>query len=158
CLNHNRHLARKIKNGRDEEVQLTCASCHSLNPDGKRMKKITFAEHCADCHQPHDLKIGDKAGSGNLAACVVAHGPVEKVLAYLRIALADSRCQPFPNEEPEFRLLGNAANPPVSQSAEGKIAEVRRDLFGIRGCSKCHQLDLTNEKLPVVMGGFIPER
>ena len=158
CLNHDRHLAKKIKDGEDKEVQLTCESCHTLEPDGKRMRKITFAQHCADCHQKRDLKIGNKAGAENLAACVVPHGSVAKVHEYLQIVFADSQCKPFPSEEPEFRLLVAPPKLSLTPSAAERVRLVEEGLFRDRGCALCHAFDRQVTAFPKVEDSFIPAR
>src|SRR5262249_17884397 len=68
-LNHYTHLNKPIaRKGDNDKVQLSCESCHVLALDGKRMQKITFADHCAGCHQQRDLKIDPNADEKKVAA------------------------------------------------------------------------------------------
>jgi hypothetical protein len=155
-LNHRKHLQTPLEGSDEKLVQLDCQSCHRPAPDGGLMVPITFAAHCADCHN-RDLRIDSTVDSKELAGCRVPHGSVEKVRDYLEIVLATSQCQPFPSPEREPRLLATRPKPVLPDSLRAKLNATEEGLFRDK-CTQCHTIERPPEALPKVIGSKIPDR
>lgn len=73
-LNHQKHLMPNLR-GEDGPTQLTCTDCHQLTADLKKVRPISFLDHCARCHS---LGFDDR-----LKEKVVPHGNPDTVYNYL---------------------------------------------------------------------------
>ncbi len=141
-LNHKLHLAAEgVLDGNREKVQLTCASCHEPEADGRYMKPVVYETHCASCHP---LRLADKlAPLGDLP-----HEAPELVRGTIRERLANLEPQAEPSAEaPVIRRLPRPAilSDPQAKSVDALLAAADHAVFGLEAkglCRKCHHLEI----------------
>jgi len=157
-LNHRKHVGKPIaRKSDDDKVQLGCSECHTPAADGKRMQKITFANHCSGCHQNRHLQIDPNADDKKLAACTVPHGSEERVREYLIVFFSENECQPFPALELDPRLLMTKLKGQPTQSVQDKVKAAEESIYRDR-CAYCHKVDRDAMPWPKVVNARIPER
>lgn len=145
---HRIHLDRlgllvPARDGIEEKVVLSCASCHVPEPGGARMALIGFEQHCHRCHKL-EFEMDDPGRE-------VPHGNVRAVLRALRGYYA---LRSLENVFPEFgdstapQRLRPGEEVAVPTRREGiaqtmdQARQVTRELFQYQACAKCHKVEI----------------
>jgi hypothetical protein len=72
-MGHAKHMDPQLPGG-----PLTCISCHVMDDSGRYMQPITFAQHCAQCHEDNLGRIN--VAEGLVDSIAAPHGSTEGVL------------------------------------------------------------------------------
>ena len=142
-LNHQLHLKPDVM-GPDGPEQLSCASCHRVDPQGAYMRPMNYERDCMRCH----LLDFDERLSGK----TVPHGQtLDTVDRFLRATYAEYYLLQHQSElkarGPARRLPG-APRPKEEIWVNGMVEQAERLLMGTPGsktkkgtCVLCHVLD-----------------
>jgi hypothetical protein len=161
-FNHKVHLAAEgVLDGQRSNVQLTCADCHELDPDGEYMKPIVYERHCASCHP---LRLAETlAALGDLP-----HETPELVRGAIRErTLKLQTSQSTAANPPVIRRLP-APTVPADNQVDALVAAADHAVFGLEAkglCRKCHHVEVRDGEWHVptanpafTLGGSIESR
>ena len=142
-LNHQLHLKPDVM-GPDGPEQLSCASCHRVDPQGAYMRPMNYERDCMRCHL---LDFDER-----LPGKTVPHGQtLDAVDRFLRATYAEYYLLQHQSElkarGPARRLPG-APRPKEEIWVNGMVEQAERLLMGTPGsktkkgtCVLCHVLD-----------------
>lgn len=141
-MNHKIHLDPELT-GLDGQGPLTCARCHLLDDDGKRMRPVRFDPACVSCHAlDFDARLPDAR---------IPHGKQSREIdAWLRAFYKD--LSPTHTEKTMTADSVEAMTQRAENTLFGKSR--RKDMQG--KCMECHVLDHTADGMAVSVEESLP--
>jgi pSer/pThr/pTyr-binding forkhead associated (FHA) protein len=146
---HDVHLSSKGINSPDGRKQLQCNSCHTPDAANVRFEPISMEKHCSDCHR---LEFEPAVTQRQ-----VPHGSEREVMNTLRefyagLSIGDKDVDVVTVDG--LLRRPQAAQPQQSQQqasqwALRKANMIAKELFEVRVCSTCHQVNpIDNTDVP----------
>jgi predicted CXXCH cytochrome family protein len=137
-FSHQVHLDPKGILSPQGMTQLSCASCHTTENGGRRMKPIVMEEHCASCH---DLRFEPRHPEW-----VLPHGQPQRVVDeiqshYSQMALAGEATGIASSP---LVMRPGAPGPSEQEAASwarDRTIEALASTFGKSACGLCHQVN-----------------
>ena len=165
---HDKHLKTvKIKGvekqgarGPEGFEELTCASCHALEPGGAGLLQIDMETHCARCHQ---LRFEpDRA---------VPHGDYEEAGRVIRDYYAQKALIGEFGDDATVQLRRRPGKPVTQEElkqalewAEAKAKKTSEIVFGFSVCKQCHTVtppkndsDIWRVARPLIVDRWMPK-
>jgi hypothetical protein len=167
-FNHQRHFASDIPlvNGR----KLDCNYCHTPQPDGRYMQRISFAANCQECHSlqfdPKNPELTLPHGNAtavrgflrslptqyaDLAVRKGITGP-KQIQSFVTKQIAQLREQVRSGEELERQVF--FATSPYQPQRDGRTA-VRASFYG---CAFCHEVKPVANAAPMITKPILIDR
>ncbi len=103
----------KPPKGEGEKHQLTCTDCHKPGDDGKFMRRITYEEHCKQCHSLHF--------SADVPELTIPHRDPEKVRTAMQSAGLTSLFLEYANDH--LKLTDKAQQQAFIEQQFGKLQQ-----------------------------------
>ncbi len=112
-MGHAKHMDPQLPGG-----PLTCVSCHVVDDSGRYMQPITFAQHCAQCHEANLGRIN--VAEGLVDSIAAPHGSTQGVLDAI-----DAQLNAMVGTHPEKFVIvqGAAADAPADPGESADEAQ-----------------------------------
>lgn len=142
-LNHKVHLQPNLR-GPDGPENLSCESCHRVDPKGEYTSPINYERNCARCHTlEFDPRFGGK---------VVPHETTDLVDDFLQKTYTEYAV----NNADRLGLGGGAGA--IKQWVSSRVEDAEDALFRKKKCAECHTIEESGGRLPEVAEPRIPVR
>jgi hypothetical protein len=185
-LNHQVHLKPDLFGPEKQRLQMKCSDCHQPDDRGAYMRPINYEQHCMACHllefdgrfqtAQRDteavLKAYEQRRSAEYITAhpdqfpVVPHDRPEAIRSFLQEKYSDYVLkQPQQTIRQEIELVGRLPRQaryrqlPVSarQWVDQQVQTAETLLFR-KACRECHEMELADGRLPVVVAPNVPAR
>lgn len=168
-FNHQLHLGQRVRNGLNP---LQCADCHVLDAGGDYYQRVSFQQHCRQCHSlqfdPGQPSLRLPHGNPDHVRSYLASLPSQyAALARLSGRTTEPEIDDFVREQmrrlQSAGLIGSTLEKHIFLSGDPskQTVSLAHELGGraaYHGCAFCHQVNASENAPPVVTPPWVPDR